>query len=80
MHKGNFGKNSLLQQKLFVLLYFIVPNGNLFSTSMKSGIQILYHETWKKKKPVCIMILSIQEKGEVQCGEKGETEFQTCLW
>lgn len=50
MHKGNFGKNSLLQQKLFVLLYFIVPNGNLFSTSMKSGIQILYHETWKKKK------------------------------
>lgn len=76
MHKGNFGKNSLLQQKLFILLYFIIPNGNLFFTSVKSGVQTLLHETWKK---ACVYNDFQQEKSKCNMNKKVKWRFSSCL-
>lgn len=76
MHKGNFGKNSLLQQKLFFLLYFVIPNGNLFFTSVKSGVQTLQHETWKK---ACMYIDFQQEKIQSNMNKKVKWGFSSCL-
>lgn len=76
MHKGNFGKNSLLQQKLFFLLYFVIPNGNLFFTSVKSGVQTLQHETWKK---ACMYNDFQQEKIQSNMNKKVKWGFSSCL-
>lgn len=76
MHKGNFGKKSLLQQKLFFLLYFVIPNGNLFFTSVKSSVQTLQHETWKK---ACMYNNFQQEKSKYNMNKKVKWRFSSCL-
>lgn len=76
MHKENFGKNSLLQQKLLFPLYFVIQNGNLFFTSVKSGVQTLQHETWKK---ACKYNYFQQEKSKCNVNKKVKWRFSSCL-